>query len=273
MRDEILERGRRLDGRKFDEIRAIWSEVGVLPRVHGSTVFTRGETQALVTCTLGTAEDQQKIEIGGRRNLQALHAPLQLPAVLGGRSLVPARARPARDRPRRSRRARPAAGHSGRGAVPLHDPRRLRHPRVERIVVDGLGVRRLALDDGRRRAARRASRRRRDGPGDGRGHGQVRGAVRHRRRRGSLRRHGLQGRRHREGHHGPADGHQGLGHHDGRSCVRRSIRPCRGGCSSSARWPRRSPNRARRSPRSRRASSRSRFPWTRSATSSARAAR
>jgi polyribonucleotide nucleotidyltransferase len=62
MRDEILERGRRLDGRTFDEIRAIWSEVGALPRVHGSTVFTRGETQALVTCTLGTAEDQQKIE-------------------------------------------------------------------------------------------------------------------------------------------------------------------------------------------------------------------
>ncbi len=63
MRDEILERGQRLDGRRFDEIRSIWIEVGVLPRVHGSTVFTRGETQALVTATLGTAEDQQKIEM------------------------------------------------------------------------------------------------------------------------------------------------------------------------------------------------------------------
>jgi polyribonucleotide nucleotidyltransferase len=62
LRDEVLERGVRLDGRKFDEIRAIWSEVGVLPRVHGSAVFTRGETQALVTATLGTAEDQQKVE-------------------------------------------------------------------------------------------------------------------------------------------------------------------------------------------------------------------
>ena len=62
LRDEILERGHRLDGRKFDEIRAIWSEVTVLPRVHGSAVFTRGETQALVTATLGTADDQQKIE-------------------------------------------------------------------------------------------------------------------------------------------------------------------------------------------------------------------
>ena len=62
LRDEVLEHGVRLDGRKFDEIRAIWSEVGVLPRVHGSAVFTRGETQALVTATLGTADDQQKVE-------------------------------------------------------------------------------------------------------------------------------------------------------------------------------------------------------------------
>jgi polyribonucleotide nucleotidyltransferase len=63
MREEALERGQRLDGRKFDEIRPITIEVGVLPRTHGSTVFTRGETQALVTATLGTAEDQQKIEM------------------------------------------------------------------------------------------------------------------------------------------------------------------------------------------------------------------
>ena len=62
LRDEILERGVRLDGRKFDEVRPIWTEATVLPRVHGSVVFTRGETQALVTCTLGTADDEQKIE-------------------------------------------------------------------------------------------------------------------------------------------------------------------------------------------------------------------
>ena len=62
LRDEVLDQGRRLDGRKFDEIRTIWSEIGILPRVHGSAVFTRGETQALVTATLGTADDQQKIE-------------------------------------------------------------------------------------------------------------------------------------------------------------------------------------------------------------------
>jgi polyribonucleotide nucleotidyltransferase len=62
MRDEALDRGRRLDGRRFDEIRPISIDVGVLPRTHGSAVFQRGETQALVTATLGTAEDQQKIE-------------------------------------------------------------------------------------------------------------------------------------------------------------------------------------------------------------------
>ena len=62
LRDEVLNKGVRLDGRRFDEIRPIWTEVGILPRVHGSVIFTRGETQALVTCTLGTADDEQKIE-------------------------------------------------------------------------------------------------------------------------------------------------------------------------------------------------------------------
>src|SRR5688572_5465867 len=62
LREEVLERGVRLDGRAFDEVRPIWIETSVLPRTHGSAVFTRGETQALVTCTLGTAEDAQKIE-------------------------------------------------------------------------------------------------------------------------------------------------------------------------------------------------------------------
>jgi polyribonucleotide nucleotidyltransferase len=62
LRDEVLERGIRLDGRRFDEVRPIWTEATVLPRTHGSVVFTRGETQALVTCTLGTADDEQKVE-------------------------------------------------------------------------------------------------------------------------------------------------------------------------------------------------------------------
>ena len=62
MRDMIIEEGVRLDGRKLDEVRPIWSEVGYLPRVHGSAIFTRGETQALVSVTLGTGRDSQDVD-------------------------------------------------------------------------------------------------------------------------------------------------------------------------------------------------------------------
>ena len=62
LHEEILEKGIRLDGRRFDEIRPITCEVGVLPRTHGSALFTRGETQALVTVTLGTSADAQKLD-------------------------------------------------------------------------------------------------------------------------------------------------------------------------------------------------------------------
>jgi polyribonucleotide nucleotidyltransferase len=62
-RDEMLDARRRPDGRAFDEIRPIWGEAGVLPRTHGSSLFTRGETQALVTITLGTKDDEQRVEL------------------------------------------------------------------------------------------------------------------------------------------------------------------------------------------------------------------
>lgn len=62
VRAHILNEGVRPDGRKLDEIRPIWCEVGVLPRVHGSAVFTRGETQVLSALTLGTVSDVQKLE-------------------------------------------------------------------------------------------------------------------------------------------------------------------------------------------------------------------
>jgi polyribonucleotide nucleotidyltransferase len=61
-REEITKQRRRPDRRAFDQIRAINCEVGVLPRTHGSAVFTRGETQALVTTTLGTSDDMQRLE-------------------------------------------------------------------------------------------------------------------------------------------------------------------------------------------------------------------
>lgn len=62
LRRDIIENAHRVDGRALDKVRAIVSEVGVLPRTHGSSLFTRGETQALVVATLGTGEDEQYID-------------------------------------------------------------------------------------------------------------------------------------------------------------------------------------------------------------------
>jgi len=63
VRDLTVNEGLRLDGRKTDEVRDIWCEIDYLPSVHGSAVFTRGETQALATVTLGTSRDANKIDM------------------------------------------------------------------------------------------------------------------------------------------------------------------------------------------------------------------
>jgi polyribonucleotide nucleotidyltransferase len=62
MRSQVLERGERVDGREPTAVRPITCEVGILPRVHGSALFTRGQTQALVTATLGSVDDEQRID-------------------------------------------------------------------------------------------------------------------------------------------------------------------------------------------------------------------
>jgi polyribonucleotide nucleotidyltransferase len=62
MRKRILEQGQRADGRATDEIRPIWSRVGILPRAHGSGLFTRGETQVLSIATMGTPREEQKLD-------------------------------------------------------------------------------------------------------------------------------------------------------------------------------------------------------------------
>jgi polyribonucleotide nucleotidyltransferase len=62
LRRDIIEHGRRVDGRSLDKVRQIESQVSVLPRTHGSALFTRGETQALVVATLGTGEDEQWVD-------------------------------------------------------------------------------------------------------------------------------------------------------------------------------------------------------------------
>ena len=215
LRDEVLERSVRLDGRKFDEIRPIWTR-GRRPAAHPrlGRLHPRRDAGARhlhARHRRRRAEDRAR----ERRVLQALHAALQLPAVLGRRGAVPARPRPARDRPRRAGRARADAGGPRRRQVRLHRPPRLRHPRVERLLVDGVGLRRVDGDDGRRRADQGAGGGHRDGPDHGREVGPLGRPLRHRRRRGPLRRHGLQGRRHGAGHHRAADGHQGDRHHLG----------------------------------------------------------
>jgi polyribonucleotide nucleotidyltransferase len=73
MRQQVLEQGERIDGRDLDTVRPISCDVGLLPRAHGSALFTRGQTQGLVSTTLGTVSDEQE-----------LHAALQLPVILGG---------------------------------------------------------------------------------------------------------------------------------------------------------------------------------------------
>ena len=62
MRKQVLDKGERVDGRDLDTIRPISIDTGLLPRVHGSALFTRGETQALVAVTLGTADDEQRLD-------------------------------------------------------------------------------------------------------------------------------------------------------------------------------------------------------------------
>jgi polyribonucleotide nucleotidyltransferase len=75
LREMIINEGRRIDGRSSKDIRAITSEVGLLPRAHGSALFNRGETQSLVTVTLGTSHDEQRMDYiaGEERRAFMLH--------------------------------------------------------------------------------------------------------------------------------------------------------------------------------------------------------
>lgn len=75
MRSNIVDKSMRIDGRAFNQVRQISCEAGYLPRTHGSTLFTRGETQALVTATLGSERDQQRVETlaGEEHNRFMLH--------------------------------------------------------------------------------------------------------------------------------------------------------------------------------------------------------
>ncbi len=228
VRTAILKEGRRIDGRDTRTVRPIEAMVGFLPRTHGSALFTRGETQAIVSTTLGTADAEQMIDglDGLRYERFMLHynfPPYSVGEV--GRFGAPGRRE---------------IGHgklAWRAINPLL-PTKEAFPytirvlsditEFERQLVDGDRLRRVPCADGRRRAARAAGRGHRHGPDPG-GQG-LRRHQRHPGRRGSPRRHGLQGRRHDRGRHRAPDGHQGRRHYRGDHARRAG--PGEGGASA-----------------------------------------
>jgi polyribonucleotide nucleotidyltransferase len=84
IRDLTLQEGLRLDGRKTDEIRPIWCEVDYLPSTHGSSVFTRGETQALATVTLGTSRDANQIDMPSHEGEERFYLHYNFPPFCTG---------------------------------------------------------------------------------------------------------------------------------------------------------------------------------------------
>ena len=177
VRWNMLDTSKRIDGRDLKTVRPIVAEVGVLPRTHGSALFTRGETQALVVATLGTAEDEQFIDAleGTYKETFMLHYNFP-PYSVGETGRIGAPGRREIGHGKLAWRAiHPMLPSEGR--VPLHHPRRLGDHRVERLVVDGDGVRHVAGADGCGRAAQAPDRRHRHGPDPGRQ--ALRRAVRH----------------------------------------------------------------------------------------------
>ncbi len=194
VRTSILKTGKRIDGRDLKTVRPIDCQVHVIPRAHGSALFTRGETQALVVATLGTGEDEQWIDSleGTYKETFLLHynfPPFSVGEV--GRMGSPGRREIGHGK---------LAWRSVHPVLPGSDtfPYTIRVvseiTEFERFVLDGERLRRLACDDGRRHPAEGAGGWHRHGPHQG--NGGRRGPVRHPRRRGPSRRHGLQGRRH-----------------------------------------------------------------------------
>ncbi len=136
LRAQVLDTKLRVDGRKANEVRQITIDTPVLPRAHGSALFTRGQTQALVSVTLGTANDVQRLDSidEPQESTKSFMLHYNFPPFSTGEVRPMRGTSPPRDRPRQPGRAR-AAGHAPavRG-VPVHDPHRVRRPRVQRLV-------------------------------------------------------------------------------------------------------------------------------------------
>ena len=154
MRTQVLDKGERVDGRDLDTIRPITIETGrAAARARLGALHARPDAGARRRdARHRRRRAAPRHHRRRRRDDQVVHAALQLPAVLHRRSAADARHQPPRDRPRQPGRARAAGVLPPFDGVPVHDPHRVRHPRVERLVVDGVGLRRLARADGCRRA-------------------------------------------------------------------------------------------------------------------------
>jgi DNA polymerase III epsilon subunit family exonuclease len=178
----VLDEGIRIDGRGLTDIRPISVEVGLVPRAHGSGLFTRGQTQALTVATLGASSDVQRIDtISPETEKRYIQAD--------------ARPQPARHRPRPPRRAGARARAAEQRGVPVRHSPRQRVRDVQRLDLDGLDLRLDARAHGRRRPDQGSRRRRGDGAHH-RARRPVRRPDRHPRQGGRDRRHGLQGHRH-----------------------------------------------------------------------------
>ena len=116
VRDLTLNEGLRLDGRKTDEIRPIWCEVDYLPSTHGSSIFTRGETQALATVTLGTSRDANQIDMPSHEGEERFYLHYNFPPFCTGE------ARPIRGTSRREVGHGNLAQRALKGMVPEDCP-------------------------------------------------------------------------------------------------------------------------------------------------------
>ena len=144
--------GVRMDGRATDEIRPISVEVGLLPRAHGSGLFTRGQTQALTVATLGPSSDVQRIDtISPETEKRYLHH-YNFPPYSTGENKPMRGPSPPRHRPRQPRRPRAPAGPPDAGGVPVRHPPRLRGRGRQRLHLDGVHLRLHPRPDGRGRA-------------------------------------------------------------------------------------------------------------------------
>ena len=141
MRSRIIAGKPRIDGRDTKTVRKIDVQVGVLPRTHGSAMFTRGETQALVVTTLGTGRDAQIIDAleGERKDPFMLHYNFP-PYSVGETGFIGSPKRREIGHGRLARRG-VEADHAGHGDLPVRHPRGVGNHRVERLELDGERVR------------------------------------------------------------------------------------------------------------------------------------